>query len=219
MASNPITSWQMDGETMETGQTGSKITADGDYSHEIKRCLFLRRKAMTNLDSILKSRHYFTNKDLYSQSYGFSSSHVWMWELDHKESWQPKNLCFWAVVLESLLDCKEIQSVNPKGNQSWIFIGRTDAEADAPKLWPKNWLIRKERVWCWERLKVREEGDRGWDDWMASLTQWTWVWANSGKWWRTGKPGVLQSTRSQTVGHDWATEQQQQNYSLISNRQ
>ena len=98
---------------------GSKITADGDCSHEIKRCLLLGKKVMTNLDSILKSRHYFTDKGSYSQSYGFSSGHVWMWELAHKESWAPNNWCFWTVVLEkteSPLDCKEIQPVNPKGN-------------------------------------------------------------------------------------------------------
>ena len=153
MASSPITSWQIDGETMETVADffflSSKITADGDYSHEIKRCLLLGRKAMTNLDSILKSRHILADKGLSSQSYGFSSSHVWMWELDHKESWALKNWCFWTVVLEktleSPLDCKGIQWVNPKGNQSSIVIGRTDAEA--PILWPpveKNWLLRKD---------------------------------------------------------------------------
>ena len=128
---------------------GSKITADGDCSHEIKRCLLLGRKAMTNLDSVIKKqRHHFTDKGPSSQSYGFSSGHVWMWELDHEEGWVPKNWCFWTVVLEktleSPLDYKEIQPVHPKGNQSWIFIGRTDAEA--PILWPpdvKNWLIRK----------------------------------------------------------------------------
>ena len=133
---------------------GSKITADGDCSHEIKRRLFLGRKAMTNLDSILKSQiieHYFANKGLSSHSYGFSSSHVWMWELDHKENWAPKNWCFWTVVLEktleSPLDCKEIKPVNLKGNQSWIFTGRPDAEAETPILWPpdgKNWLTGKD---------------------------------------------------------------------------
>ena len=136
-----------------------------------------------------------------------------MWELDHKESWALKNWCFWTVVLEktlgSPLDCTEIQQVHPKGNQSWIFIGRTDAEAEAPILWPpdgKNGLIGK-RPWFWERLKVEGEGDgRGWDGWMASLTQWTWVWASSGSWWWTAKPGVLQSMGPQRVGHDWATE-------------
>ena len=115
-----------DGETVETVSDfiflGSKITADGDCNHEIKRRLLLGRKAMTSLESILKSRHYFADKDPSSQSYGFSSSHVWMWELDHKENWVPKNWCFWTVVLEktlkSLLDCKKVQPVQPKGNQS-----------------------------------------------------------------------------------------------------
>ena len=117
---------------------GSKITADGDCSHEIKRCLLLRRKAMTNLDSILKNRDItFPDKGPSSQSYGFTSSHVWMWELDYKESWAPKNWCFWTVVLEktleSPLDLKEIKPVNPKENQPWIFIRRTDAKAEDPE--------------------------------------------------------------------------------------
>ena len=141
---------------------GSKITADGDCSHEIKRHLLLGGKVMTNLDSILKKqRHYFANKYLSSQSYVFSSSHVWMWELDYKESWVPKNWCFWTVVLEktlkSPLGCKECQPVHPKGNQSWIFIGRTDIEVETPILWPpdvKNWLIWKDpdagNDWKWE---------------------------------------------------------------------
>ena len=136
MASGPISSWEIYGETVETVSDfilgGSKITVDGDYSHEIKRCLLLGRKTMTNLDSILKSRDItFSSNGLSSQSYGFSSSHVWMWELDCKESWALKNWCFRALVLEktleSPLDCKEVQAVNAKGNQSWIFIGRTDA--------------------------------------------------------------------------------------------
>ena len=114
------------------------------------------------------------------------SSHVWMWELDYKESWAPKNGCFWTVVveetLESPLDCKEIQPVHPKENQSWIFIGRTDAEADTPILWPpdvKSWVIWKDpdagKDWGWE-----EKGTTGWGNWMASPTRWTWVWLNSG---------------------------------------
>ena len=136
MASCPIASWEIDGETMETVSDfilgGSKITADGDCIHEIKRCLLLGRKDMTNLDSVLKKqRHYFVDKGLSSQSYGFSRSHVCMWELDNKESWAPKNVWFWNVVLEktleSPLDYKEIQPVHPKGDQSWLFIGRTDA--------------------------------------------------------------------------------------------
>ena len=107
---------------------------------------------MTKLDSILKSkRHYFADKGPSSQSYGFSSSHVWMWELDYKERWASKNWCFQTVLLEktleSPLDNKEIKPVNPKGNQLWIFIGRTDAEAEAPILWPsdvKSWLIKQD---------------------------------------------------------------------------
>ena len=153
MAAGPITSWQMDGETMETVRDfislGSKITADGDCSHEIKRRLLLGKKVITNLDSILKSRDItFSTKVPSSQGYGFSSSHAWMWELDYKESWAAKNWCFWTVVLEktleSPLDCKESQPDHPKGDQSWIFIGRTDAEAETPILWPlhaKTWLI------------------------------------------------------------------------------
>ena len=153
MVSGPITSWQIDGETMEIVidfiLLGFKINADGDCSHEIKRRLLLGRKVMTNLDSILKKRHYFANKGPSSQSYDFSSSHVWMWELDYKESWALNNWCFWAVVLEktfeSPFDSKEIQPVHPRGNQSWIFIGRTEAET--PILWPPdatNWLIGKD---------------------------------------------------------------------------
>ena len=140
-----------------------KITGDGDCSHEIKRCLLLGRKAITNLDSnIKKQRHCFANKGPSSQSYGFSSSHVWMWELDCEESWAPKNWCFWAVVLEKTLenplDCKEIQLVHPKGNQSWIFTGRTDAEAETPILGPpyaKSWLVRKDP-------KIAGRRRRGW---------------------------------------------------------
>ena len=156
MASGPITSWQIEGGKVETMTDfilgGSKITANSDCRHEIKRCLLLGRKATTNLDkSIKKQRHYFADKDPSSQSCGFSSSHVWMWELDYKDNWVPKTWCFWAVVLkktlESPLDCKEIQPVYPKGNQSWIFFGRTDAEAEAAIFWScdaKNWLIWKD---------------------------------------------------------------------------
>ena len=217
MASSPITSWQIDGEIMETVIDfiflGSKITADGHCSHEIKGCLLLGRKAMTKLDSVLINRD-ITSKGPYSQIYGFSRSHVQIWELGHKEGWVSKNWCLWTVVLEktleSPLDCKDIKLVSPKGNKLWIFIGRTDAEAEAPILWPpnvKSWFIKK-RPWCWERLKAGGEGhDRRRDGWMASLTQWTWIWANSRRWWRTGKPVVLQSIGSQIVGHDLPTEQ------------
>ena len=164
---------------------------------------------MTNLDSILKSRHDFANKGPSSQSFGFSSSHVWMWELDYKESWASKNWCFWIVVLEKTLEspfCKEIQPVNPKGGQSWIFIGRADAEAAI--LWPSDVeLTHWKRPWLWERLKAGGEGDdRGWDGWMASPSWWTWDWASSGSLWWTGKHGMLQSMGLQRVGHDWVTE-------------
>ena len=178
MASGPITSWQMDGETMEAVTDfiflGSKITADGDCSHEIKRPFLLGRKAMANLDSILQSRDItLLTRGSISQSYGFSSSHAWMWELDHKEGWTPKNWCFWSVMLEktleSPLDCKEIKPLSPKGNQFWIFIGRTDAEAEAPILWPpdvKSQLIWKDRDagkdWRQEEKGTIEAEMAGW---------------------------------------------------------
>ena len=133
-----------------------------------------------------KQRHYFADKWPSSQSYGFSSSHVWMWELDYKESWVPKNWCFWTVVLEktleSPLDYKEIKPVRSKGNQPWIFTGRTDAKIEAPILWPpdvKSCLAGKDCD-AGKKLKTGGEGDdRGQNDWMASLTQWAWVWASS----------------------------------------
>ena len=147
MASSPITAWQIDGETMETVSDfiflGSKITAEKTLAPWKKSCDKPRQH-------IKKQRHYFAGKGLSSQGYGFSSSHAWMWELDHKESWALKNWCFWTVVLEETLEnpfnCK-IKPVSPKGNQSWIFIGKTDAEAEAPVLWlpnSKNWLIGKD---------------------------------------------------------------------------
>ena len=115
-----------------------------------------------------------------------------MWQLNHKEGWVLKNWCFWTVVLEktleSLLDSKEIKPVNPKGNEPWIFVGRTDAEAEAPYFGHLMEQIHWKRPRCWERLRIGEGGNRGWDGWMISLTQWTWVWPNSRRWWRTGKP-------------------------------
>ena len=151
MASGPNTSWQIDGETVETVADfiflGSKITADGDCSHWIKRRLLLGRKVMTNLDSILKSRDITWPTKLH-----LLKAMVFPVVMYRCESfWSPKNWCFWTVVLEktleSPLDCKEIRPVHPKGNQSWIFIGRTDTEAETPILWPpdaKNWLIWKD---------------------------------------------------------------------------
>ena len=146
----------------------SKITADGDYSHEIKTFAPWKKSYDQTKQHIKKQRHYFANKGPSSQGYGFSSSHVCMWELDHKESWVQKNWCFRTVVLEKILESplghKEIKSVNPKGNQSWIFIGRTDDEAEAPILWPpdvKNWIIRTdpdaERDWRQEKGMIEDE--------------------------------------------------------------
>ena len=169
-------------ETVETVSDfilgGSKITSDDVCSHEIKRRLLLGRKVMTNLDSIIqKQRHYFANKSPSSQGYGFSCGHVWMWELDCEEGWAPKNWCFWTVVLEktleSPLDFKEIQPVHSEGDQSCVFIGRTDAEAETPILWPphaKSWLIGKDpdagRDWGQEEKGMTEDEMAGWHHWL-----------------------------------------------------
>ena len=182
IASSPITSWQIDGKTMEKVRNFiflcTKITADGDWSCEIKRHFLLGRKAITNLDSIIKKqRYYFANKGLSSQGYGFSSGHAWMWELDCEESWAMKNLCFWNVVLEKTLenplDCEEIQPVHPKGDQSWVFIGRTNAEAETPILWPphgKSWLIGKDpdagRDWGQKEKEMAGDEMAGWHHWL-----------------------------------------------------
>jgi len=178
MSSGPITSWQIVEETMDTVADfifrGYKITADGGCSHEIKRCLLLGRKVMTNLKSILKSRHYFADKGPSSQSFGFSSSHIQMWELDYKESWALKNWCFWTVVLEktleSPLDSKGIKPVHPKGNQSWKLIGRADAEAETLILCPpevKTQLIGKDpdsgKDWRQEEKGTTEDEMVGWN--------------------------------------------------------
>ena len=163
---------------------------------------------------IKKETYYFDNKNPTSQGYGFSSSHVWMWELEYKESW--------AYFLKlMLLNCAV-------GEDSWEFLGlqqdptspswRKSVLNSLWKDWCWSWnsnilatwckeLTHWKRPWCWERLKVGGEGDdRGWDGWMASPTQWTWVWISSGSWWWTGRPGVLQSMGLQRVGHDWVTE-------------
>ena len=176
------------------------MTADGDCSHEIKRRLLLGSKVMTNLDSILKIRDTtLPSKVLSSQSCGFSCCHVWMWDLNHKESWALKNWCFWTVVLEktleSPLNCKKIQPVHSEGDQPWIFIGRTDAEAETPIFWPpdgKNWLIWKYpdagKDWGWKEKGMTEDKMVGWHYQLDGR-----VWASSRSWWWTGKPGVLQS--------------------------
>ena len=162
----------------------SKITADGDCSNEIKRCLLLGRKVMTNLDSILKIRDITLSTKVCLVKYGFFSGHVWMWELDYKESWALKNWCFWTVVLEktfeSPLDCKEIQPVHSKGDKSWVFIGRTDAESETPVRWPphvKSWLIGKDsdagRDWGQEEKGTTEDEMAGWHHWLdGHESQW-----------------------------------------------
>ena len=159
-------------------------------------------------------------------------SHVWLfvilWTIDHRlhpprdSEWQeywnkggaPDNWSFWTVLLEKTLespwDCKEIKPVHPKGDQPWVFIGRTDAEAETPILWPldtKSQLIGKESDAGKDWKREEKGNDRGWDGWIASLTEWTWVWASSGRCWRTGRPGTLESRESQKVRQDWGTEQ------------
>ena len=173
-----------------------KITADGDCSHESKRHLLIGREKSYDQprQRIKKQGHYFINKGLssQSQSYGFSCSHVWMWKLDYKESMEDLMLlnCGVEKAVESPLDYKDIQPVHPKGNQSWIFIGRTDAEAETPILWPpdaKNQLIGKDPDAgkdCRQEEKGTTEDEMGW---MAPLTRWTWVWVGSRSWWWTGK--------------------------------
>ena len=173
---------------------------------------FLKESYDQPRQHIQKQRHYFANKGPSSQGYGFSRGHVWMWELDCEGDWAPKNWCFWTVVLEktleSPLDCKEIQPLHSKGDQFWVFFGRNDVKAETPILWH---LMR--RVDSLEKTLMlggirgrRRRGRPGWDGWMASLTQWTWVWVNSRRWWWTGRPGVLRFMGSQRVRHDWATE-------------
>ena len=171
---------------------------------------------MINLDSILKSRDItlptkvFANK---SQSCGFSTSHEWMWELDHKESWALKNWCFWTVVLENTLenplDCMKIKSVNPKGNQLWIFIGRTYVEAEIPILWPpdvKSWLIWKDpdagKDWKWEEKGTTEDEMVGWHHWLYGHEFEQALGVGD----RRGSLACCSPWGQKRVRHDWATE-------------
>ena len=179
---------------------------------KLKDAYSLEEKLWPNLDSILKSRDITlpTKVRLVKAMvfpvvmYGYES-----WTIKKAECWRIMLLNHGVgEALDSPLDCKEIKPGNPKGNQPWIFIGRTDAEAEIPILWPRGEeLTPGKRPWCWERLRAGGEGDdRGWDGQMASSTRWTWVWASCGSWWWTGRPGMLQSIGFQRVGHDWATE-------------
>ena len=185
-----------------------KITADGDCSYEIKRCLLLGREAMANLDSKLTSRDITLLTKVHPDKALVFPIVVFGCESFHKESWALKTWSFWTVVLEktleSPLDCK-IKPVNPERNIHWND-------------WCWSWssstlatyceeLTHWKRPWCWKGLKTGGEGDnRGRDGWMASPTQWTWIWASSGSWWWTGKPGVLRSMGLQRVGNDLGTK-------------
>ena len=180
MVSRHITSWQIDGENVETVSDfiflGSKINVDGDCSHKIKRCLLFERKTDKPRQCIKKWKHRFANKGPYSQSYGFSSNHIWMWELDHKEGWIPKNWCFWTVVWED-----SWESLGQQGDQTSQSLRKSTLSIW--KDWCWSWssntlatgckeLTHWKRPWCWERLRAKgEAGDRDWDGWMASLTQ------------------------------------------------
>ena len=160
---------------------------------------------------IKKQRHYFANKGPTSQGYGFSSGHVYMWELDYKESWTPKNWCFWTVVWRRLLRVpwtarRSNQSILKEKDWSdwkdWCWSWNSNTLAT----WCKEVVTDLKRPWCWERLRAEEGDDRGWDGWMASLTRRTWVWVNAESWWWTGRPGGLWFTGSQRVGHNWVPE-------------
>ena len=217
VASSPITSWQIDGEIMETvtdfNLGGSKITADVDCSHEIKTCLLLGREVMTNLDSILKSRditlptkvHLVKAMVFLVVMYGCES-----WMIKKAEHWRTDTFELWCW--RSLM---RIPWTTRRSNQSILKEFSLNIHwKDWCWSWNSNPLAtwceeptHLKRPWCWERLKAGGEGKkRGWDGWMASLTQWTWVWVSSGSWWWTGKPGVLQSMGVQRVRHDWATK-------------
>ena len=217
MASGPIISWQIDGETVETVADfiflGSKITADGDCSHEIKRCLLLGRKVMTNLDSILKSRDITLPtkvclvKALFFPvvMYGCESLTITKAECRRSDAFEPR--C-WRRLLR--VPGLEGDPTSPSQRKSVLNIHWKDWcwswSSNTLATWCRE-LTHLKRPWCWERLKAGGEGDdKGWDSWMASPTQRTWVWVNSGSWWWTGKPGVLQFMGLQRVGHDWATE-------------
>ena len=190
-----ISSWQIDGETVTDFFGGApKSLQVVTAAMKLKDACSLEEKLWPS-QHIKKQRHYFANKGLSSQGYGFSSSHVWMWKLNYKKSWVQKNWCFWTVVLEKTLerplDCREIQPVHPNSPgchwKEWCWSWNSSTLAT----WYKEWT-RLKRPWCWERLKTGEEGDdRRWVGWMASPTQWTWVWVNSRSWWWTGRPGSL----------------------------
>ena len=193
---------------------GSKITADDDFSHEIKRYLLLRRKAMINLDSILKSRDYFAKKVLLVGGivfpvvmFGCESWTVKKAEcqkIDAFELWCWRRLLRvpWTVRRSKQSILKEI---SPEYSLEGLML-KLKLQYFGHLMQRTDSFEKTLRPWCWERYRAGEGNDRGWDGWMTSLTQWTWVWVNFGSWWWIGRPGVLQSMRSQRVGHNWATE-------------
>ena len=217
MASGPITSWQIDGETMETVSDfiflSTKIIADGDYSHEIKRRLLLGRKAMTNQDSILQSRDITLPTKVHLVKvmvfpvvmYGCESWTIKKTEhrrIDAFELWCWRRLLRvpWTARRSNQSILKEI---SPEYSLEGLML-RLKLQLFDHMMWRTESL---EKTWCWERLKAEGKGDdRGWDGWMKSLTQWTWVWVSSRSWWWTEKPGVLWSMELQRVGHDWVTD-------------
>ena len=211
MAFGSIASWKLDGETVETVTDyvylDSKITVDSYCSHEMKRHFFLGRKTLTNLDSILKSKDITLPTKVHIVKamlfpvvlYGCESWTIKKAECSRINAFE----LYWRLL--RIIWTKEFKPVNSKGHQSWISIGRTDAKAEAPVILPPdaNHQLIGTRPWCWERLRAGGEGsDRGWDCWMASPTQWAWVWANSGRRWITGKPGMLQSIGLNRVKHE-----------------
>ena len=216
MASSPISSRQIDGETVETVTDfiflGSKVTEDGDCSHEMNRCLLLGRKVTTNLDSILKSRDItLSTKVLLVKAMVFP---VVMYGC---ESWTVKKAEQWRIDAFELWCCRRLLRVpwiERRTNQSILKEISPDYSLERLMLKLKlqylaTWceeLTHFKRPWCWERLKAGEGDNRGWGGWMASPTWWTWVWVGSGSWWWTGKPGMLQSMGSHRVKHNWVTE-------------
>ena len=217
MESSPIISWEIDGETMETVTDfiflGSKITVDGDCSHEIKRHLLLGRKSMTSLDSIFKSRDITLPTKVH-----LVKAMVCPVVMHGCESWTIKKaesrridafeLWCWRRLLRVPWTARRFnQSILKEISPGCLLEGlMLKLKLHILATWCKE-LTHLKRSWCWERLRAGGEGDdRGWDGWMASLTQWTWVWVDSGSWWWTGRPGVLRFMGSLRVGHDWATE-------------
>ena len=192
--------WGNNGNSDRIILGGPKITADVDCSCEIKRCLFRGRKAMTNLDrDITLPTEVCLIKDMF-----FSSSHIWMWELDHKECWVLKNWCFWTAVLEKTLELqgdltsqswrRSVLNIHWK-KCCWSWISNTLAA------WCKE-LTHWKRLWCWERFTVGEEDNRGWDGWMASPTWWEWIWASFRSWWWTGEPVMQPWGRKESCVHE-----------------